>query len=273
MGVVITDRRSGEERTRYKRTEARELLGSVLPPRLTLEIEAVCRGRLSAVEEIRLRRQRPSSLTLAGENLRLGTVLSGEEMDRILSLICEESLYAHSETIKRGYVTVGDGIRVGICGRAVTERGEIVGIYDVTALNFRLPRRVDQVGTPVVELLRKSGRGILIYSPPAVGKTTLLRSVARRLSTGSDAIRVALIDTREELGALRFGEGGLIDVLSGYPRAIGIEIAVRSMNPQLIICDEIGDRAEAEAMISAQNCGVPFVATATAWTAYSGVTA
>ena len=49
-----------------------------------------------------------------------------------------------------------------------------------------------------------------------------------------------------------------LDVLVGYPRALGIEIATRSLNSELIVCDEIGEGKEAEAIVSAQNCGVPF---------------
>jgi stage III sporulation protein AA len=94
-----------------------------------------------------------------------------------------------------------------------------------------------------------------------VGKTTLLRNVALELSKAREPKRVALIDTRYEL-SYSVGTGGLIDILSGYPRALGIEIAVRCMNPQVIICDEIGEKNEAYAIASAKNSGVPFVASA-----------
>ena len=43
---------------------------------------------------------------------------------------------------------------------------------------------------------------------------------------------------------------------------MGIEIAARTMNPQLMVCDEIGDNEEAQAIIAAQNCGVPLLASA-----------
>ena len=53
-----------------------------------------------------------------------------------------------------------------------------------------------------------------------------------------------------------------MDLLTGYPRGLGIEIATRTMNAQLIVCDEIGQTEEVEAMLASQNCGVPFVASA-----------
>ncbi|MBQ8717235.1 MAG: hypothetical protein IJY43_05280, partial [Clostridia bacterium] len=99
---------------------ARQLLPSVLalalPKRLCLEVEkSVLAG--DVIEELRLRRGRCASLTVSGRNLRLSTILSGVEMDDILLRFCEGSLYAHSETIVQGYLTLKGGIRVGVCGR------------------------------------------------------------------------------------------------------------------------------------------------------------
>jgi stage III sporulation protein AA len=84
---------------------------------------------------------------------------------------------------------------------------------------------------------------------------------------GSGAVRTAVIDTRGELGCF-LPKDLCADVLSGYPRGTGIEIAVRTLSPQLIVCDEIGaDPVEAEAIASAHNCGVALLATAHARTA------
>ena len=102
----------------------------------------------------------------------------------------------------------------------------------------------------------------LLVGRHGVGKTTLLRGVAGIMASGDDARRVVLIDTRGELGFSLDGRSLLIDVMTGYPRDIAVEIAARTMSAQLMICDELGDSAEADAIISAQNCGVPFVASA-----------
>ena len=102
----------------------------------------------------------------------------------------------------------------------------------------------------------------MIYSPPGVGKTTLLRSLIRALSHPPYGMRLAVIDTREELAACGTVEESAAEWLSGYPRAAGIEIATRTLNPQLIVCDEIGEVGEAEAICAACNAGVPLVATA-----------
>ena len=136
----------------------------------------------------------------------------------------------------------------------------MVGIYDVDGLNIRLPSGILPVGKRICRLIRETGRGVLIYAPPGEGKTTLLRSAVSYLSSEEGGMRVALVDSREEL-ALGLDSPRLsLDVLTGYPRSLGIEIALRTMNPQLIVCDEIGEEEEAESILRAAGGGVPFLA-------------
>ena len=217
-----------------------------------------------AVDEIRLRSGRRASVTSGSENIMLDVVLEQEDMDRIFAAICDDSLYAHAHTINCGYVTLTGGIRVGVVGRAAVEEGRVIGVYDVSGLCFRLPRVVRRVGAPVCDLLQRfaPSRGVLVYSPPCHGKTTLLRSVICQMASGARPWRVAVIDTRDELCFSLDASEACVDVLSGYPRPLGVEIAARSMNAQLMVCDEIGDEEEAEAIVAVQNCGVPLLATA-----------
>lgn len=233
------------------------------PTRLREEL-SVHISRLGLPEELRLRSRRAASVSRQGKNLFFRTVLTQEEMDRILLSLCGGSLYAHRESIAEGYLTLPDGIRVGVVGRAVIEEERVVGVYDVTGLNLRFPRRLPRFGRVVAELLRRqeAGRGVLVYAPPAGGKTTLLRAVAASLASGAEPMRVCLVDSREELSFSLEDPDLCVDVLRGYPRALGMEIATRTMNAQLIVCDEIGGLEEAQAILSAQNCGVPLLASA-----------
>ena len=105
-----------------------------------------------------------------------------------------------------------------------------------------------------------AGGGVLVYSPPGEGKTTLLRSLSLYLSRGDEALRVCVVDSRDELFSGAEDVSFSLDVMSGYPKAEGIRIATAFMNPQLIVCDEIGDEAEARSIAEAQNCGVPLLA-------------
>ena len=153
-------------------------------------------------------------------------------------------------------------IRVGVCGRAVYESGKLTGIYDISSFCIRIPHEIHGIGHTVCRLIRATGKGVLIYSPPGVGKTTLLRSVISILASGDSPTRIAVIDSRGELSA-KLSSGLSADVLSGYPKGYGIEIAARSLNPELIVCDEISsDISEISAIKAAHNCGIPLLATA-----------
>ena len=238
-------------------------LAQMLPPHLCREVEErVPAGAL--LEEVRLRREKCASLTVSGRNLRLATVLSATQMEEILIRMCEGSLYAHGETLCQGYLALKGGIRVGICGRAGVVDGRVTGVLEVSALAVRLPHPTPPIGQEVAALLRRMSlcRGVLLYAPPAVGKTTVLRATAALMAGGERPLRVAVVDTR---GELCYGLGSsalLLDLLSGYPRGVGISVAARTLSAQLIVCDEIGDLAEAKEIVEAHNCGVPLLASA-----------
>ena len=216
------------------------------------------------IEEIRLRCGKMASITVSGGNIMLDTVVTRLEIDAIMQELCDGSLYAHGEEICKGYITLENGVRVGICGRAAVDGDKVIGIYSVSGLNFRIPARHERVGLAVADIFSsvRSDGGVLVYSPPRIGKTTLLRNVAQRLASGAKPLRTAVVDTRGELAPFLDSQRLCIDILSGYPKPVGIEIAARTLSAEVIICDEIGDIAEAKAIVEAQNNGVPFIASA-----------
>lgn len=249
-------------RKRAATDEVPQSVLSALPYRLIEEIRS--RAGNERIEEIRLRRGRRASLTLPRGNLVLDTVLDGSEIDSTLTGMCSGSLYAYSDTINKGYISLPGGVRVGVCGRANCEGERMIGVHEISSLVIRIPHRARRTGEIVCDLLKEfeRTRGVLIYSPPGVGKTTLLRGVISLLSSGDYPLRTAVVDTR---GELTFSVGGsdlCVDVLSGYPRSLGIEIATRTLSSEVIVCDEIGDYAEAMALVSSHNCGVPLIASA-----------
>lgn len=242
-------------------------LAAMLPPRLCREIGALALGTRH-VEEVRLRRGHVASLTVGGHNLRLSTRLSADEMEQVLQSMCHGALYAFEDQLCRGYIALDGGIRVGVCGHAGVRDGRVSGVRDITALSIRIPAPTPAVGGEICELLREMQltRGVLLYAPPGVGKTTLLRAVSAQMAGGEQPCRVAVIDTRGELGFSLTAPELLVDVLSGYPCHTAISIAVRSLAAQVIVSDEIGDSDQARAILSAHAAGVALVATAHAAT-------
>ena len=239
---------------------------SKLPYRLSDAINRemkLCFSKGMFCEEIRIRRGRMSSLTLSGGvNLPLDVSLSREEMDDTVDKLCGGSMYAHSDTIKQGYISLPCGVRAGISGRAAVENGKIIGVSDINGICIRIPHFVKTDVNFIVNLLREFefASGVLIYSPPGEGKTTLLRNVASELSKGKAVARVSVVDSR---GELEFGLGSrylCADILSGYPKALGIDIALRTMGAQVIICDEIGNDEDISAICSAACGGAALLA-------------
>ena len=248
-------------------SEKFEALLSKLPIRVSREIRNTASGFYSfesRLSEIRLRAGRTVSLTLDGKNLGSPVKISQEEMTETVRLLCRGSVYAYSESLREGYITIDGGYRVGVAGRAVIENGCVIGVGDITSVSIRISHNIPGAGDFAVRIWRKcEGKGgILIYSPPGIGKTTLLRDLAIQLSSGVNAIRVAIVDSRGEIGGDFIPEECLIDILLGYPKAEGIEIATRTLSPQALICDEIGGYDEAESILAVQSSGVPLIASA-----------
>ncbi len=249
-----------------------KLPSGLLPPPLTARLLSALadirrRGYSGLPEEIRLRAGRYATLTVGGYNCPTDILLSSATLSDLLVHLCGGSLYAYSDSIHQGYITLPGGIRVGVAGRAVCEEGKIIGVTDITGLSIRLPHPHRAVGGTICRLLRHfsaagNAQGVLIYAPPGVGKTTLLRAVAATMASGPTPWRTVVVDTRGELGFDTDRSDLCLDVLTGYPRARGVEIGTRTLSAELIVCDEIGDVEEAMSLISAHHGGVPLVASA-----------
>lgn len=181
--------------------------------------------------------------------------------------LCRYSVYSFQTQICQGFITYGAGHRVGICGTAVVENGNISNIRNITSLNIRIARQAIGCAKDIFNCIRQSLGGVLIVGKPSSGKTTAIRDLAQLLSlkTDSEIQNVVIADERNEIaaaceGVLNF-DVGLSDVLTSYPKKDAVLHALRCMNPNWIICDEIGTEEDVESLNCCTNAGVKVVAT------------
>lgn len=216
--------------------------------------DAFCDG----MAEIRLRCGGELSVTSESRNVLCGATCTRAEVDLTVARLCKNSLYSQADSITHGVITTEHGIRAGVCGRAVLSDSRIVCVRDISSVCIRIPHRVPGAAEPLRNAAR-DGKSVLIYSPPGLGKTTVLRELIPMISRDFMK-RCAVIDTRYELSAMQ--AGGLCDVFLGYPRYEGIMSAVRTMSPEYVICDEIADGGDVAALKYARSSGVAVMASA-----------
>ena len=192
--------------------------------------------------------------------------VNAQYVDKLFLRMCEYSIYSNEEQIKQGFITLSNGARVGICGTAVMDKTEVVSVRNIMSLNIRIPREISGCSLGVLNFLYvNSFPSVIVAGVPSSGKTTLLRDMAFQLSNGfNDRYKkVAIIDERGEFAGRTETENSLkiginTDVLSSYPKALGIDIATRTLSPDRIICDEVSRDSEVEAIAQAFSSGISF---------------
>lgn len=229
----------------------------------------------SQVQEIRLRTDKPLALTINSDVIfvdknggttrdKNGDLIRISAIDIVESVkkLCNNSMYSHTGEIKQGFISMKYGHRAGVAGNFSGE-----SVYDFSSLNIRIARQV--FGAADFLIGRYSSGGVLIAGPPGSGKTTVLRDFLRQLSDGVTGKyrRVSIIDTRGEISACHGGKicndlGVNADVLYGIEKAQGVEIALRTLCPDIIAFDEIGSLAELSAVEQCIGGGVDVVLTA-----------
>ena len=224
-----------------------------LPPALRTPLAKLDAHYAPHIQEIRLRLGQPVQFTICGRLCPAAKFLPGTGLPAALETdtlrdcflqLCRRSVYAYEDELKQGYFTVQGGCRIGVAGC----RGP-GGFSAVTSLNLRIARWLTCPLPPELEALTVAPTGgLLLAGPPGSGKTTLLRSLVQKICEG-DAL-VSVIDERGELmacetGSLPRAAQIRCDVYARCTKAEGIAMALRCMNPQVIVCDELGTPGDA----------------------------
>lgn len=97
----------------------------------------------------------------------------------------------------------------------------------------------------------------------------MLRDIIRQISDGTvygQGVNVGVVDERSEIAGSYMGipqndVGSRTDVLDGCPKAEGMMMLIRSMAPQVIAVDELGNSRDMEALQMACSCGCKLMAT------------
>jgi len=230
-------------------TDDLDALLNILPPHIR---QPLCRqADISQLLEVVLDLGRPPEARFPQREI----VLNSKEID-------QEDI----EHVVSRVSNFGDDNRAGIertlhrISAIRNRKGRIVG------LTCRVGRAV--FGTiKVIDDLIQTGKSVLLLGRPGVGKTTMLREVARVLADNLKR-RVVIVDTSNEIA----GDGDIPHPAIGHARRMQVKTptmqhavmieAVENHMPEVIIIDEIGTELEAQAARTIAERGVQLVGTA-----------
>lgn len=238
------------------------MLKELLSPKLYTQLSYG--SHLLEVEEIRLVVGAPLMVCVSGQKTFFDTVKK-DDVDWVLNVVTRDSMYAVNDSLIKGYFTYNGGIRVGVCGEAVTDLDNIKTIKNINGLVIRIPHEKLGVADSIIDKVVREEKVLntLIVGPPLAGKTTYLRELARILSTKCYK-KVVVIDEKNEISATTKGftalDVGYASVLVGIDRTRGIECAIRNLAPEVIITDELYGEKDKLAIERCIKSGVAVVA-------------
>lgn len=226
------------------------------------------------ISEIRIKKGQPVIIQFKGEYKYINSsgitdnfnsAIRIDDVDSVLVSATEGCIYSYTEQMKSGFITVGHGIRIGIAGEYVTLNGQVQTIKNVTSLNIRIPHFVSGCSNYLFDALFKDCvHSVLIFSHPGLGKTTMLRDLAVKLSNQRKYV-ILVLDERNEISAcdsngVGFDLGDRVDIIRCHSKLSAVASAIRAMKPDIILTDELFGADDISAVEYAVNCGITVIA-------------
>jgi stage III sporulation protein AA len=249
-----------------------ETVLAFLPKSISEAVNQVPPFMKNSIEEIRVRINRPIEITANGIPHFLHHFATSEDAMQLLNKISHFSIYTLEEELKRGYVTIEGGHRIGLAGKVILEQGQVKAIRNISSFNIRIAKEKIGIADSLIPFLfEENWLHTMIIGPPQTGKTTILRDIARIISNGHPQLdlppyKVGIVDERSEIagsinGVPQLTFGPRVDVLDACPKAEGMMMMIRSMSPDVLVVDEIGRSEDAAAIMEAVNAGIKLIMT------------
>ncbi|KAA0561020.1 stage III sporulation protein AA [Rossellomorea aquimaris] len=250
---------------------------ALLPSTISDKVLTLPQDLIDRIEEIRVRTNRVLEVTARGKPYFLSYTVTEEDSEQLINKLSRHSFYTLEEELKRGYITIEGGHRVGLAGKVILEGGVVKGIRNLSSFNIRIARQKLGISDSIFPYVYDAGwKHTMIIGSPQTGKTTLLRDLARMISTGVPEknippFKVGIVDERSEIagcvnGIPQLMFGPRVDVLDACPKAEGMMMLIRSMSPDVLIVDEIGRVEDGQAIQEAVNAGITLVMTTHGYT-------
>jgi stage III sporulation protein AA len=245
---------------------------ALLPSTISDKVLTLPQDLIDRIEEIRIRTNRVLEVTARGKPYFLSYTVTEEDSEQLINKLSRHSFYTLEEELKRGYITIEGGHRVGLAGKVILEGGLVKGIRNLSSFNIRIARQKLGIADSIFPYVYDGEwKHTMMIGSPQTGKTTLLRDLARMISTGVPEknippYKVGIVDERSEIagcvnGIPQLMFGPRVDVLDACPKAEGMMMLIRSMSPDVLIVDEIGRMEDGQAIQEAVNAGITLVMT------------